>query len=205
MRGDEVRDDLALRAQSLVGRSDVLNGAVRHDQFLRDNVIGRRPVNRNARSRRIVRDHAADRRPRAGGNVRPKTETVRLEKRVQLIEHHAGTGADRARFEIQLGDLAVVAKELNNQSVADRAARQTGARAARSDGQIRVRRRRDDSARLLCTAWECDGCRFELIKRGIGRVELARQSIEGNVAIGDSKSGMLSRSHRAAWAFRAVT
>src|SRR5437868_4479673 len=70
----------------------------------------------------------------AGGNVRPKTETVRFEKRVQLIEHHAGAGADCARFEIQLGDLAVVAKELNNQSVADRAARQTGARAARSDG-----------------------------------------------------------------------
>ena len=39
---------------------------------------------------------------RAGGDVRAETKSVRLEKRVELIEHNARADADRARFEIQI-------------------------------------------------------------------------------------------------------
>ena len=144
MRGDEIRDHIPLRSQRLVGGADLMNGAVGHHQLLRDHVVRGRAVNRDARAGRIVRDHAADGGARAGGDVRAETKSVRLEKGVELIEDNAGAGADGARFEIQIGDLAVVAREFDDQSVADRAAGQTGARAARSHGNAGIRRSRDD-------------------------------------------------------------
>ena len=107
-----------------------LNAPIRHDQFLRDDVIRRRSVNRNARAGGIVRDHAADRRARARGHIRAKTKTVRLEKRVELIEDNTRAGVNGARVQIQLGDLAIVARELDDQSIANRATGQTGASAA---------------------------------------------------------------------------
>ena len=99
-----------------------LNAPIRHDQFLRDDVIRGRAVNRDARAGRIVRDHAADRRARARGHIRAETKTVRLEEGIKLIEHNTGAGADRAGLEIQIGDLAIVARELDDQSIANRAA-----------------------------------------------------------------------------------
>ena len=42
---------------------------------------------------------------------------------IQLIEDDAGPGAHGASFEIQLRDLPIVARELDDQSIADRSRR----------------------------------------------------------------------------------
>src|SRR5438046_6163932 len=99
-------------------------------------MIGSGAVDRNARPGRIVCDHAADGGARAGRNVGAETKSVRIEKRIQLIEHDTGADADAAILDVEIDDLAIVAREIDDQSFANRVPDQAGAGAARCDGNV---------------------------------------------------------------------
>ena len=146
-------------------------------------MIGCGAIDRYMRAGRIVRDHAADRRARARGDIGTKAKPVRLKKLVQLIQNNPRSGANRARFQIQFGDLTIVAREFDDHSISDRSATQTAPSAAWRDRSTGIGGRLDDRAGLPCTAWKrnCDG--RELIERSVGGVELPRQIIVYDLAI----------------------
>jgi hypothetical protein len=63
---------------------------------------------------------------------------MRLEETVQLIEHNSGAHPNGALFQIQSRDLPIVARELHDQAITDRAANQSRARAAGNDGDAGI-------------------------------------------------------------------
>src|SRR5947207_14955358 len=94
-------------------------------------MIRGRSINRHARAGRIIRDHAAERGARTRRHVRPKTKSVRPQESIELIEHHAGADTHGAFLEIERADLAIVPREIDNESIADGTAGKSAARAAR--------------------------------------------------------------------------
>src|SRR5204863_520139 len=83
------------------------------------------------------------------------------EKIVKLIEHDPRADAHTASFEIQIADLPVIARELNDQAFANRVADQTRARAARRHRKPRISRCADYQTRLLCAFRKCDPNRLD--------------------------------------------
>ena len=159
-------------------------------------MIGGQAVEGDMRAGGIIGDHAAQSGARTGGHVRPETKTVRFEKVVELVQDHAGADANGAAFKVQRGDLAVVPREINHHARADRAAGQSRARPARDDLQPRVRRGADDGGGLRNIAREGDSDRLDLVERGVGRVKLPCEIVEGDITISGGKSGdLLGRSH----------
>ena len=146
-------------------------------------MIRGRAVNGHARPGGVVRDHPAERGARARGHIRTKAEAVGFEERVQLIEHNSGADSHRPRFQIEIGYPAVMRRELDDQTIADRAACQPAPSAARRDGDALVRRGPNHRTGLLRAARERHRDRFDLIDGRVGRVELTRQIIESQVAI----------------------
>src|SRR5215471_6741903 len=145
-------------------------------------MISRGAVNRNPRAGRIVGDHSANRRARTGSNVRTKTKTVRPEEIVELIQNHACPNADRTFVDIEIVDLSIVAREIDNQTFADCVSNQTGARTAGSDRNIFIGGCFNDRACLLRAGWKGDAERLDLVNRSVSGVELAGQIIEPHVA-----------------------
>ena len=119
-------------------------------------MIGCRAVDRHARAGRIVRDHSADGRTGTRGHIGAKTKSVRFEKCVQLIQNNASAGPDGASFQIQLRNLTIVAREFDDQSIADRSAGQTGAGATRRNRNPGLGGSRDNRAGLPGTARKRD-------------------------------------------------
>ena len=72
-------------------------GAVGQHGVDRAHVVHHVAVADRARAAAVVAGHAAERRLRAGRNVDRKPQAVRLQPCVQLVEHHAGLHAHRAR------------------------------------------------------------------------------------------------------------
>ena len=165
------------------------------NNFGRNNMVGGCSVNRDVRAGGIVGDHSAEGRTRTGRHIRAETKSVRLEKRIQLIEHDTRASTHGAFFHIEIGDLPVVARKIDNQAFADGVSDQTGARAARRDGNIRIRPCADHGARLLRAARESYADRFDLVNRRIGGEELSRQIIEPDVATRGGEYLSLCGSH----------
>ena len=173
---------VALSRQRVVAGADFHHAPVAGYNFQHADVIRRRAINRRVRAGRIVGNHAAQRRARTGRHVRAETESVRMQKIVQLIQHHARADADGAAFQVQVVDVPVVAREINDQAVADGSARKARARAARNDRHARLRRRLDDGAGLVRAAGKRHGQRLDLVNRRVRGVELARQIVKGDFA-----------------------
>ncbi len=114
-----------------------------------------------------------------------------MQEVVQAVEHDAGPHAHRAPLQIQVGDLAVVAGEVNDQAVANGPADQAGAGPARDDRDGRLDGGVNQEAGLLCVGGESDGLRRDLVNRRVGRIELARQIIEGDFAVRTSERYLL--------------
>ena len=100
----------------------------------------------------IVGNHAAQGRARTRRHVRAETKTLWPEEIVQLVQHDAGADADGAAFRVEIADVPVVSREINDEAVADGSAGQARARAARDDRDTRLRRRLDDGAGLVRAA-----------------------------------------------------
>src|SRR5256885_524205 len=123
----------------------------------------------------------ADGGARAGGDVGSKTKSVRLEKRVQLIEDDTGAGAHAAFVDVEIVDLAIVAREIDDQSFADSVSNQAGTGAARRDRNVFIGRGFNDRARVLRAGWEGDAKRLDLVNRSVSGLKLADEILESHV------------------------
>jgi hypothetical protein len=90
------------------------------------------------------------------------------------------------------------APEIDHQALPDRAPRQSRARAPASDRQTGLHSGVNEHAGLADAAGKGHGDRLELIDRGVGRVKLAREIVERDLAICGPKSRLVgSMSSRA--------
>src|SRR5947207_41755 len=103
---------------------------------------------------------------------------------VELIQHNAGADTHAAFFEIEIIDLAVVTRELDNQPIPNCVPNQAGARATRCHRNACIGGSVNDCARFPRTAWKGNSCRFDLVNRSVSRVKLSRQVIKPNVTTG---------------------
>src|SRR5712692_7504031 len=145
-------------------------------------MVGRRAVNWDVRAGGIVRDHSADGGAGTRRHVWAETKSVRLEKRVQLIKHYTGADPHGAIFDVELDDLAIVPRKIDDQSFANRVAHQAGAGAARDNRNACVGRYTNNGGGLLCAFWKGRARGFNLINRRIGRVKLTGQIIKSDLA-----------------------
>jgi hypothetical protein len=93
---------------------------------------------------------------------------------IQMIEHDTGSHTNSAAFQIEIGDLPIVTREIDHQTFADCPADQPGPRAARNDGDAGVRGGFDDRAGLAFRLGKGNGKRLDLIDRSVGGVKLPR-------------------------------
>ena len=94
--------------------ADLLDPAIGHHDFERNNVIGGRAVNWATRTGRIIGDHSTERCAGTGCDIRAETKSVRLQKIVELIQHNASADMHAAFFKIDVGDLPVVARKIDD-------------------------------------------------------------------------------------------
>ena len=85
---------------------------------------------------------------------------MRAQEVVQVVQHHPRPHPHRAPLQVQVGDLAVVAGEVNHQAVADGPAGQPRARAAGNDRDARLHGGVDQGAGLARVGGEGDGRRL---------------------------------------------
>ena len=108
-----------------------------------------------------------------------------------MIQHDAGANADRAALLVEVPDLTVVAREINDEAVADGSARKTRSRAARDDRHARLRRRPDDGTGIVRVGGKRHGQRLDLVNGRVCGVELTRQIVKSDVANRRLQSGQL--------------
>src|SRR5438477_7917995 len=95
-------------------------------------MVKRGAINRGSSAARIIGDHTAQRRSRAGGHVRPEAKSVRTQEFIQIIQDHAGPYPDRTPLQIKIDNLAIVAREIDDQAITDSTADQARSGAARN-------------------------------------------------------------------------
>ena len=158
-----VLQQLALHRQRAALRADLKYSPIRHHDLQFQDVIRRRAEQPRARPGRIVRDHPAQRRARTRGHIRSEHETFRLEKTVQLIQHHACADAHRPFLRIKICDEPRVTGEIHHHTIADGAADESRSRAARNHRHARLRCALDDGCGLLGIARKRHRHRLDLI------------------------------------------
>ena len=121
---------------------------------------------------------------------------MRLQKIVELIKYDACAHTHAAFFKIEICDLPVVARELDDQAFANRVSNETRAGAARRDRNARIGRRANHQAGLLRGFRKRHADRFDLVNRRVGRIKLARQITKARVASGLPDLPLLRGSHR---------
>ena len=158
-------------------------------------MIGGCPINRASRAGRIISDHSAERSARARCHVRAETKSVWLKKIVELIENNACSDAHAAFFQIEIGDLAIVPRKLDDQTFADRVSDKASACASRSDRQACIGRGPNDETRLLRIFRKRHAERLDLINRRVSGIKLPGQIIKPHVAPGLPDLAFLRGSH----------
>src|SRR4051812_18570743 len=131
-------------------------------------------INGNSRAGRVVCNHPAESGARTGSHVRPETESVWIQKRVELVQNDSGADAHSASLNVELRDLPVVTRKIDDQSFADGTAGETCSRAARGDGNVGVSSSANHGARLGRSFRKGHPRGLDLVDRGIGRIELPR-------------------------------
>jgi hypothetical protein len=105
---NEVPHQLPLFAQRIAPRPNDFHPPIRQNNIQLIYVIGSGSINRCVGPARVVGDHSAESRPRAGCHIRSETKSLWPQKMVQLIQHHARSDAHGPPLQVQIGDLAVV-------------------------------------------------------------------------------------------------
>ena len=89
-------------------QTNFCDSSISQNNLSREDVIGGCSIKRCTGSRGIVRDHSADGSARTRRYVRAETKAARLQKIVQLIQHHAGADPDGSFFQIEIGNATIV-------------------------------------------------------------------------------------------------
>src|SRR6266446_10856140 len=160
-------DLIAFGPECFVRWPNAYGSSIDKNDLGRNDMVRGRAVNWDVCAGGIVRDHPAEGGAGTGRHVWAETKSVRLEKRIQLIEHDTGADAHGAIFDVELGDLAIVPRKIDNQSFADRVADQTCACAARDNRNACVGRCTNNGRGLLRAFGKGRANRLDLINRSI--------------------------------------
>jgi hypothetical protein len=194
---NQVFDQVTLLWQRLAVGGNFREPSTREHDIQPRDMIPRGAVHQGMRAAGIVRDHSANRRPRAGGHIRSETKSVRMQKMIQLIEDDSCADVHRAALQINVRDLLVVTREINDQPLAESASSEAGTRAAWNDGNARLARGLDNGASLFRAPGKSDSQGLDLIDGSVSRIQLPREIVEGDLAIHRrERRDLLSGSHR---------
>ncbi len=147
-------------------------------------MVDRRAVDRRARARGVVGDHAAEGGAGTGGHVGAEDQPVPLQEGVQLVEHHARADAHGARFGVEFRNAPVVAGQFHDDARTQRAARQPAARAPRRERHPRRGRGAHQRRRFRGAFWKGHPEGLHLVDRRVGGVQLAGERVAAHLATG---------------------
>ena len=152
--------------------------AVGEHRVDREHVVAHRAVAKRSAAAGIVARHAADRRARGGGDVDREPQPLRLQPPIELVEHDPGLDLARPGMRIQRQDLGEPFRAIDDQRRVHRLPALRGSPAARQHGNAARSRDAEGARRLLDRAGNDHAERHDLIRRGVGRVTAARESVE---------------------------
>jgi len=110
---------------------------------------------------------------------------------VQVIQNHTGADPHGLAIKIQVRDLPIITREIDDHAVTNRPTHQTGSSATRDHGHSGLSGRLDDGAGLASASRKCHRDGFDLIDGCVSRVELAGEVIERDVAMGTRECRLL--------------
>ncbi len=142
-------------------------------------------VGDRARAARVVAGHPAEGRLRRRADVDREPQSVRLEIRVQLVEHHARLDLDRHRVAIEGADAVEMLALIDDQGSADRLPALRAAGAARQHRHLLLAAERDCRAHIVDGLRDEHADRLDLVDRCVGRVAATRRRVEQHVAFDD--------------------
>ena len=158
--------------------------AIGQHHLLLEHVVDRLAVEHRARAARIVGHHAADRGAAGGRDVGREPEAVRLELRVQLVEHDARLDARPALLDVQLQNAIEILRGVDDDPGADGLAGLRRAAATHRQRTAMLRTDSDDADQIFARPRQDDPCRLDLIDAGVGGIERAGDAIETDLAGG---------------------
>src|SRR2546423_7324525 len=129
---------------------------------------------------------------------------MRTQELVQLVEHDPGADTDGPIFEIQIGDLAIVPREINDEPLANGAAYEARAGPAWNHLNPGMGGSLDYGAGLTGVARKSDCQGFDLVNRGVSCVKVAGERIKRDLTVrGGEERLLLRRGHRTCPAYPA--
>ena len=143
-------------------------------------MVGSGAVTRDAGSRGVVADHAANSGAGTGRHVGTKHELVGAEELVELIEDDPGTDRHDPALPIEVPNLIVVAGEIDNEPRAKGPAHEAGSRAPGGDRDLRPGGDFKESGRLAGVLGKRHSLGKNLIDGTVGGVELAGHRVIGD-------------------------
>ena len=162
------------RACAAIERPEMRERAVRQHHALLEHVIDGLAVEHRAGAARVVGHHAADGGAARRRHVGREAQVVRAQRRVQLVEHHAGLDARPSLVGIDLEDAIQVLRGVEHEAGADRLAGLRRAAASRRDRHAVPRGDLDGAHHRLGRSRDDDAERLDLVDAGVGRIQRAR-------------------------------
>jgi hypothetical protein len=169
-------------------------GAVRQDRIDGAHVVHHVAVGDRARAARVVAGHAPDRRLRRRADVDREPQSVRLQPRIERVEHDAGLDGDRHRVAIERPDRGQMLAVIDHERRADGlpALRAAGAASQHRHALLPADARAPRDIVDRFRHENADG--LDLVDRRIGRIAAARCGIEQHVA-GDGTGKSCGEAH----------
>ncbi len=152
---------------------------------LLNHMVDRLAVVHRSRAARVVRHHAADRGAVGGRNVGSEPETVRPERRVQLVKHDARLHASPAFGHVHFQHVVEVLGRVHLKAGADRLARLRGASPAHRQRTSMLAADLDGANDVFPRFHDDDAHRLDPVHAGIGGVERTRDLVEPHFALDD--------------------
>ncbi len=189
------------RGAVAIDRAERHRFAAREPGLGREHVVHHVAVAQRARAAAVVRGHAAERRLRGRRYVDRIPEPVRLEARIELVEHDAGLDPGRARVDVELEQIAQVLARVEHERGADGLAALRRARAARQERYAGLGRDLQRAAAASADARHDDAERLDLVDRRVGRVAAAVVGAEQHVAFDLAAEPRLQGREVSGWHF----
>jgi hypothetical protein len=162
---------------------EVRAAAVRQDGVDGLHVVHHVAVANRARAATVVAGHAAEGGAIPGGDVDRIEKPMWPEVAVELVEHHSGLDANRARLGIEGFHLVQVLAGIDHQRLAHRLTYLRSAAAPRQYRDSLVGGDLDRTQDILFAARHHYPDRFDLVNRRVGTVAAAAEGIEQHLAL----------------------
>ena len=135
------------------------------------------------RTRRIIGHHAPDCRAAAGCHIGRELQSVRFEKCIEFIEHHARLGHDPAFLCVEVENVIHIFRHIHHNTAAHHTAGKPGATASGNDRGLMFIGEVDDMQNILFVFGQNNANGFNLIHARISAVKNARHLIKTHFAL----------------------